>query len=277
MENQSEFYKKLYQEHQSAPKCATPSAVGKWFKSTIGLLFPGFCEHDYQKEEELVTQAQNLEKALVSILSCGKADSLDQSTMLARQFFEQLPELKDLLEKDIDALYEGDPAAKSRAEIIRSYPGFYAIAAHRVGHSFYKMNIPLIPRIISENAHAQTGVDIHPGAQIGAYFCIDHGTGVVVGETTVVGNHVKIYQGVTLGALSVENRNIQNKRHPTIEDHVVIYAGATILGGNTVVGAEAVIGGGVWLTKSVPPKAKVYYRAKMSNEDGGLDVITFKP
>ena len=192
------------------------------------------------------------------------------------QFFDQVGDLKAKLQKDIQALYDGDPAAKSFAEIIRSYPGFYAIAAHRVAHQLYQMKVELIPRIISENAHSKTGVDIHPGATIGEYFCIDHGTGVVLGETTVVGNHVKIYQGVTLGALSVDKRDVVRQRHPTIKDGVVIYAGATILGGNTVVGKNSVIGGGVWLTRSVEENSKVYYRAKMTNEEGGMDTITFK-
>src|SRR5690554_430759 len=160
-------------------------------------------------------------------------------------------------------MYTGDPAAKSKTEIVRSYPGFYAIAAYRIAHLLYRQGIALIPRMITEFAHSKTGVDIHPGARIGSYFCIDHGTGVVIGETAVVGDYVKIYQGVTLGALSVNKEDADKKRHPTIEDQVVIYAGATILGGETTVGRESVIGGNVWLTKSVPPQSKIYYQIKM--------------
>ena len=145
------------------------------------------------------------------------------------------------------------PAAKSREEVIRTYPGFYAVAAYRIAHQLHLLGIQGIPRIITEHAHSKTGIDIHPGAKIGNHFCIDHGTGVVIGETSVIGNHVKIYQGVTLGALSVNKEDATKKRHPTLEDNVVVYAGATILGGGTVIGRGSVIGGNVWLTESVPP------------------------
>lgn len=272
-----EFIQQLFKEHQDAPKCAAPSVVEAWFKNFIGILFPGFCNVQYTSQEQLNQALVNSEKELFDILLCNDCLKNEQIIALANDFFNQVENIKNLLQKDIQALYDGDPAAKSFAEIIRSYPGFYAISAHRVAHQLYKMNVQLIPRIISENAHSKTGVDIHPGATIGEYFCIDHGTGVVIGETTTVGNNVKIYQGVTLGALSVENRNIQHKRHPTIEDGVIIYAGATILGGNTIVGKNSIVGGGVWLTKSTPENSKVYYRARMSNAEGEIDTITFKP
>jgi serine O-acetyltransferase len=151
--------------------------------------------------------------------------------------------------------------------VIRTYPGFYAIAAYRVAHALHLQNIGGIPRVITEHAHSRTGIDIHPGAKIGDHFCIDHGSGVVIGETCVIGNHVKIYQGVTLGALSVEKSDATKKRHPTIDDGVVIYAGATILGGETVVGHDSVIGGNVWLTRSVPPYSKIYYQARENSEE----------
>ncbi len=157
------------------------------------------------------------------------------------------------------AIYIGDPAAKYISEVIRSYPGFYATAAYRIAHELHSLGIEDIPRIITEHAHSQTGIDIHPGARIGRHFCIDHGTGLVVGETAEIGDHVKLYQGVTLGALSVHKEDANLKRHPVIEDHVVIYAGATILGGQTVIGHHSIIGGNVWITRSVPPHAKVYY------------------
>jgi serine O-acetyltransferase len=160
--------------------------------------------------------------------------------------------------------------------VIRTYPGFYAIAAHRIAHCLLLNGVNLIPRIISEHAHRQTGIDIHPGAIIGDHFCIDHGTGIVIGETTTIGNHVKIYQGVTLGGLSVKKEDAEKKRHPTIENHVVIYAGASILGGDTVIGEGSIIGGNVWLTKSVPKNSKVYYQAKMTNSEGDTDTITFR-
>src|SRR5688500_13033388 len=174
-------------------------------------------------------------------------------------------------------MFEGDPAAKSRSEVIRTYPGFYAIAAYRIAYELHSLGIHGISRIITEHAHSKTGIDIHPGAKIGNHFCIDHGTGVVIGETAVIGNHVKIYQGVTLGALSVSKDDAEKKRHPTLEDHVVVYAGATILGGATVIGHHSIVGGNVWLTRSVPPHSKIYYQAKMYNgETEETDIVIFK-
>jgi serine O-acetyltransferase len=164
---------------------------------------------------------------------------------------------------DVQATLLGDPAAQSEYEVIRAYPGFYAIAFYRLAHALYEMNVPMLPRILTEYAHSKTGIDIHPGADIDEYFMIDHGTGVVVGETTTIGKHVKLYQGVTLGALSVSKEMASLKRHPTIEDHVVIYSGATILGGETVVGAHSIIGGNVWLTRSVPPQTKIYHQEQV--------------
>jgi serine O-acetyltransferase len=178
-------------------------------------------------------------------------------------FLEKLPKLRRTLAQDVRAHYDGDPAAKSLDEIVFSYPGLYAIFVYRVAHELFLRNIPLMPRIMTEHAHSRTGIDIHPGARIGSDFFIDHGTGVVVGETTDIGNRVRIYQGVTLGALSVPRGSEGGdalrgaKRHPTIEDDVTIYAQATILGGQTVIGARCVIGGNVWLTSSVPPDTTV--------------------
>ncbi|MBR6555919.1 MAG: hypothetical protein IKT60_00665 [Clostridia bacterium] len=182
---------------------------------------------------------------------------------VANTFLEKLPTIKEKLLKDIEALYEGDPAAKSHEEVLLCYPGFYAISIYRLAHELYCLKVPLIPRIMTEYAHEKTGVDIHAGATIGEYFFIDHGTGIVVGETCVIGDHVKLYQGVTLGAKSFQTDEAGNpvkgiKRHPDIGDRVVIYAGATILGGDTYVGSDSVIGGNVWLTHSVPPGTKVY-------------------
>jgi serine O-acetyltransferase len=168
------------------------------------------------------------------------------------------------LANDVRAAHQGDPAAKSYDEIIFSYPGLFAVTVYRVAHQLYKQNLPLIPRIMTEYAHSVTGIDIHPGASLGESFFIDHGTGAVIGETTEIGNRVRIYQGVTLGALSVPREEVDElrnrKRHPTIEDDVVIYSGATILGGETVIGARSVIGGNVWITESVPPDTRVYLK-----------------
>lgn len=174
-------------------------------------------------------------------------------------FMKKIPTIRECLETDVEAAYEGDPAAYSKDEIIFSYPGIYAIMINRIAHELYKLNIPLIPRIMTEHAHSITGIDIHPGATIGKYFFIDHGTGIVIGETTVIGEHVKIYQGVTLGAVSTKGgQNLRGqKRHPTIEDGVTIYSGASILGGNTVIGQEVVIGSNAFVTSSVPCMTKV--------------------
>ena len=183
---------------------------------------------------------------------------------LTVEFLRKLPELRTMLAKDIRAALEGDPAAKSYDEIIFSYPGIRAITIYRIAHELYRLNIPLMPRIMTEYAHSHTGVDIHPGAQIGESFFIDHGTGVVIGETCVIGNSVRIYQGVTLGAISLSKAEVKKlrskKRHPSIKDDVIIYANATILGGDTVVGERSVIGGNVWLTHSVPPDTEVFIK-----------------
>jgi serine O-acetyltransferase len=177
-------------------------------------------------------------------------------------FLERLPDVMDLIAADVEAAYEGDPAATCLEEVVLAYPGVKAVFTYRIAHLLHDLGVPLIPRIMTEFAHNETGVDIHPGATIGREFFIDHGTGVVIGETTVIGDRVKLYQGVTLGALSFP-RDVRGglvrgtKRHPTLEDEVVVYAGATILGGGTVVGRGSVIGGNVWLTTSLPPGSKV--------------------
>ncbi len=195
-------------------------------------------------------------------LPCVKCEERGQQ--IAVEFMSKLSRLRAILATDVHAAYEGDPAAKSYDEVIFSYPGLFAVSVYRVAHELWEQGVPFIPRIMSEYAHSLTGIDIHPGAHIGESFFIDHGTGVVVGETTEIGRHVRLYQGVTLGALSLPRdagelyRN--KKRHPTIEEDVIIYAGATILGGETVIGARSVIGGNVWLTDSVPPDTKVFLK-----------------
>jgi serine O-acetyltransferase len=182
----------------------------------------------------------------------------DTPDRLVAEFFARLPAVRSLIAEDVEAAFEGDPAASSHAEIVVSYPALDAIAIHRLAHELHVLGVPMVPRIMSEYAHSFTGIDIHPGATVGRRFFIDHGTGVVIGETCVIGDRVRLYQGVTLGAIAVQNRGIRGaKRHPTIEDDVVIYAGATILGGDTVIGRGSVVGGNVWLTESVPPCSKV--------------------
>jgi serine O-acetyltransferase len=203
-----------------------------------------------------------LENDLERFLGQSPIRGGQDASSTSRKFFDHLPLLFDSLQQDVTAMFEGDPAAKSRNEVIRTYPGFYAIAAYRVAHELHRLGVQGIPRIITEHAHSLTGIDIHPAARIGNHFCIDHGTGIVIGETTVIGNHVKLYQGVTLGALSVNKEDAEKKRHPTIEDHTVIYSGATILGGETVIGHHSIIGGNVWITRSMAPFTKIYYQSK---------------
>jgi serine O-acetyltransferase len=239
------------------------------------LVFPGFREfgaldHDnlrlssaekvYHLARELIGE---VEKSIafssrLGEANCGHDGCHAAAELIVNDFFDELPLIRGLLAKDLQAAFDGDPAAKSTAEVILSYPGFEAITVHRMAHFFWTREVPLIPRIMSELIHGRTGIDIHPGAEIGESFFIDHGTGVVIGETTVIGSNVKLYQGVTLGALSVKKDGTNKKRHPTIEDRVTIYSGATILGGQTVIGRGSTIGGNVWITESVPPGAMVY-------------------
>lgn len=192
-------------------------------------------------------------------LPCSECE--EQGQRVALSLLESIPSIRKKLATDILAIYDGDPAAKSYDEIIFSYPGIFAMSVHRVANKLFELQVPLLPRIMSEHAHSLTGIDIHPGAKIGERFVIDHGTGVVIGETTEIGKNVRIYQGVTLGALSLPKDAGEKlrgkKRHPTIEDDVIIYSGATILGGDTVIGSRSVIGGSVWITESVPPNTKV--------------------
>ncbi|MCL2210452.1 MAG: serine acetyltransferase [Treponema sp.] len=239
------------------------------------LLFPGYLENLETDKDNLkiltARKVNNLSAALRSeaekslafsarlgALSCGHEGCRAVAAMIIEEFFEELPRIRINLAKDLQAAVRGDPAAMSADEVILSYPGFQAIVVHRIAHFFYSRQVPLIPRMMSELIHRRTGIDIHPGALIGESFFIDHGTGIVFGESTIIGKNVKIYQGVTLGALSVKKEESGKKRHPTIEDDVTIYANATILGGETVIGRGSIIGGNMWIIKSVPPNSKIY-------------------
>ncbi len=211
---------------------------------------------------------------------CSDCD--EQSHRIALRLLEEIPSIRKTLATDVQASYEGDPAAKSYDEIIFSYPGIYAMAVYRVAHILFENGVPLLPRIMTEHAHSVTGIDIHPGAEIGESFVIDHGTGVVIGETTHIGESVRIYQSVTLGALSIPKDSGDKfrgkKRHPTIENDVIIYSGATILGGDTVIGARSVIGGNVWLTQSIPPDTTVSLESprlsyKSKNKKSALEMF----
>ena len=198
----------------------------------------------------------NLSKQISLVLQSGMEDTAarEKATDLALQFLDRIPRVRAVIQTDVEAAYDGDPAATSVDEIIFCYPGLFAITVYRLAHELYDLQVPMIPRIMTEHAHSLTGIDIHPGATIGKHFFIDHGTGIVIGETTVIGDHVKVYQGVTLGALTTRGgQSLRGKkRHPTIEDNVTIYAGASILGGGTVIGRDSVIGSNVFITHSIP-------------------------
>ena len=258
MDNQ--FYRQIFDKHQLVEAVPSNKDITNWALQVIRLLFPEQSKQVYADVQQLKDEFARLEKELAFIMNATKACQDCDNEMLANAFFCQLPGLYVLLNTDIQAIFNGDPAAQSEFEVVRTYPGFFAISFYRLAHSLYKHNVPLLPRILTEYAHSRTGIDIHPAAEIDEYFYIDHGTGIVIGESCIIGKHVKLYQGVTLGALSVTKSLAFTKRHPTVEDNVVIYAGATILGGETVIGHDSIIGGNVWLTKSVPSNSTVYHK-----------------
>jgi serine O-acetyltransferase len=255
-------------------------AVHQVLEELIAILFPGCHGGFVPPEDDSLSEA--MEDRLLTIAmhlrqQCERAfqyqcefeqcrdchDCTRQSEAAVNRLLESLPAVQEILQQDMRAAYDGDPAARSIMEVVMSYPGFQAIVVHRIAHLLYAGDVPLIPRIMSEQAHSQTGIDIHPGATVGPGFFIDHGTGVVIGETCIIGRNVKLYQGVTLGAKSFPTDEHGNpikgiKRHPEVGDNVTIYAGATILGGDTVIGAGSEIGGNVWLTHSVPPNSTVF-------------------
>jgi serine O-acetyltransferase len=225
-----------------------------------------FLPQHINTEDKLKEDFARLHSTLLNLI-----ESIADDKILAKkqtdQFFDSLPEIYDQLILDAEVILEFDPATESLEEILLAYPGYFATYVYRISHKLWKQGIRILPRIISEYAHSKTGIDIHPGAEIGNHFFIDHGTGIVIGETTVIGNHVKIYQGVTLGALHVSKEKANKKRHPNIEDHVIIYSGATILGGNTTIGRESIIGGNVWITQNVPAHSLVYHKSEIKIKD----------
>lgn len=254
-------------------------AIYQVLDDLVAVLFPGCHGRSPIPEDQIRTMTEKRLQTSATALSeqiehafryqcvfeqcknCG--DCALKAAKAVKRLMESLVEVRKILQEDIQAAYEGDPAARSIMEVVMSYPGVQAIMVHRIAHVLYQEHVPLIPRIMSEYSHSQTGIDIHPGAMIGPGFFIDHGTGVVIGETTTIGRRVKLYQGVTLGALSFPKDSDGNpikgvKRHPDVQDDVTIYAGATILGGETVIGTGSEIGGNVWLTHSIPPHSKVY-------------------
>jgi serine O-acetyltransferase len=235
--------------------------VGDFTDAVVGLLFPQISS-EYgtsarQIEARFVLLQGDLVKLVRGLVNSKHADEL------AEEFCRALPNIYARLRIDAESIVSGDPAAESLDEVIAAYPGFLAIAMHRIAHELARCDIPVLPRLVAELAHGRTGIDIHPRAKIGESFCIDHGTGIVIGETAIIGDHVKLYQGVTLGAISVDKNCAGAKRHPTIEDRVVIYANATVLGGTTVIGHDSVVGGNVWLTSSVPSFSFVYHSSQV--------------
>ena len=264
------FFKELFSRQQKKEIIPSNDIIAGWALHLINLLFPEQSICSYSSEEEIEREYIKLEADLVNILNATRACKNCNNEEIAKQYFEEVPELYRILKTDIYALIHGDPAARVEFEVIRAYPGFYALCFYRLAHELLKFDVPLLPRILTEHAHSKTGIDIHPGAQIGEHFFIDHGTGIVIGETAQIGNYVKLYQGVTLGALSVDKMMASTKRHPTVEDHVVIYSGATILGGDTIVGHHSVIGGNVWLTRSVPPGTLVYHKPELTMVEGKI-------
>jgi serine O-acetyltransferase len=260
----SDLYKTkslFHDEHASRVKNFDKNGVVDFLKVALDLVFPGMLRKSFQDASELYVILEKHTVSLGKILAqLGVApDLIDQ---IVKAYGKELLPLSELLKQDAVSLLEGDPAASSIEEILLCYPGLFAVATYRLSHALYKFN-KILPRIMCEIAHEKTGIDIHPGAVIGNSFFIDHGTGVVIGETAQIGNNVKIYQGVTLGALSVDKKMSSIKRHPTIEDDCVIYSNATILGGETVIGKASIIGGNVWMTKSVPAHSLVYHKSEV--------------
>ncbi|WP_079241735.1 serine O-acetyltransferase EpsC [Chryseobacterium indologenes] len=235
----------------------------KWVKDLYETLFLPQTDNT---EEQLKRNFEALQETLSDLINTVAGDK-DLTEKQVNQFFEALPTLYDQLVLDAKSILEFDPAADSLEEVYLAYPGFFATYVYRISHQLWSQEVKILPRVISEYAHSKTGIDIHPGATIGKSFFIDHGTGIVIGETTIIGNNVKIYQGVTLGALNVSKEKAHQKRHPNIEDDVIIYSGATILGGETTIGRESIIGGNVWVTQDVPANSLVYHKSEIKIKD----------
>lgn len=271
MEDQSKFTDRLYEINRSyCREVPSTNEVNRFTEEMVDFLFPIREKKDFTREE-VAFRLVSLEKRLCSLIKPLEKDLERKPGKICHEFFQKLPGIYNMLLDDAEALSRFDPACESVEEVILCYPGFYSIAVYRLSHGLYEMQVPIVPRIMGEYAHGRTGVDIHPGASIGGSFFIDHGTGTVIGETAVIGKNVKIYQGVTLGALFVQKDLSDKKRHPTIEDNVIIYARSTILGGETVIGHDTVVGGNVWLTESVPPNSVVYQKNRVTVKNSKSD------
>ncbi len=266
-EKYDQFLESIYEKQNEDPhRYGGRQVAGDFIRDLFDILFAGFFSdltfRDKTQVEDSISRFLLDSKKKLQPYLIGSPDSASQlnTNEVLTQFQEQLPFLYESIWQDAIAAYEGDPAAESVKEVILAYSGFYAIAVHRVAHVLHSLYVPIFPRMLSEYAHEKTGIDIHPAAKIGRSFFMDHGTGIVIGGTSIIADNVKIYQGVTLGALSVSKNLASIKRHPTIEENVIIYAGATILGGDTVIGRNSIIGGNAWLTQSVPPYSVVYQK-----------------
>lgn len=254
------FWDHRFAAQSECGDCPTLPVVAEWFLELLGVLFEQHSRQRYQGRRQFENTIGRLRSELATMVGNTRDDQRADGASLAADLFAQLPAIHSALLEDAQATVNGDPAARDLDEVIRAYPGFVATAGYRVAHVLNGRGAALLARMISSAAHRLTGIDIHPAAVIGRRFCIDHGTGVVIGETSVLGDDVKLYQGVTLGGVSVSKADAATKRHPTIGDRVVIYSGATILGGETSVGHDSVIGGNVWLTRSVPPFSRLSYQ-----------------
>jgi len=256
------FLRQNYQAQQKIRPTIKRGQAVAWLTDLLALLFPAFQDKPFQTDAALETALTQTRTDLADILAALHFSST-QAVQISEAFFTSLEDLYDQLVRDAQGLEQGDPAAESLEEVLIAYPGFLAITVYRLAHCFWELKVPILPRVLTEWAHEKTGIDIHPGARLGHPVVIDHGTGIVIGESTVIGNHVKLYQGVTLGALSVDKSLAATKRHPTIEDEVTIYANATILGGETVIGRGSVIGGNTWITSSIPPNSLVFHQSEI--------------
>jgi serine O-acetyltransferase len=262
--HQDLFFQRLAgQNEEYRYKLPSRHDAGKFIQNLINFLFPISQDCPNCPSKDLAMKYADLRKDLNCMLQPLLPQLERDTETILDEIFAQIPGIYEELLKDARSITDNDPASVSIEEVISVYPGFMAIATYRFAHSFANSGIPLLPRMLTEFAHSQTGIDIHPNAVIGHSFFIDHGTGVVIGETTHIGNNVKLYQGVTLGATHVSKSLASRKRHPTIEDNVVVYANATILGGETVIGHDSIIGGNAWLVRSVPPYSQVYHQSKI--------------
>lgn len=254
------FFNSLEQDRQSVRRpIPSTEEAGKLIDALLAFLFPVISTDN----RPVAVQFEHLHRQMLRLIHPLADELADKPLQITNQFFEQLPQVRAALLEDAEAFLQFDPAATCIEEVVSTYPGFYAVSVYRLAHVLYGLKMPLLPRVWTEFSHSRTGIDIHPGASIGRSFFIDHGTGVVIGATTLIGDFVKIYQGVTLGALQVDKSLANVKRHPSIGDRCILYANCTILGGKTEIGHDTIVGGNCWITESVPPNSLVMHQAQV--------------